>query len=275
MADRAASSYPVLELEGPEDDREMAVALAMEFGCLGAIESATDGIRAFFPEGARLDLLVREIEATLPRLACRLPSPEPERDWLSSFRATLVGFGLGASFYVAPTWRPVPSIDRSILRIDPERSFGTGSHDTTRLAVSLLERFVLQGAHVIDLGCGTGILAMVAARLGAGSVVALDPDEDACRSALENVERNGLSGVVRAECHGYQDFDELEADLIVANLNRPMLAGAIERLNAATILLSGLLTEELDDFSRSLPDRFRAREFWTAGDWGALVVGIR
>lgn len=275
MTEQPVSAYPVLELDGPEDDRERALALVMEFGCLGAIESATDRIRAFFPQGSRLDDLVREIETSLPRLLCRIPAPEPERDWLSSFRATLVGFGLGASFFVAPTWRPLPSIDRSILRIDPERAFGTGSHDTTRLAATLLERFVRPGARVIDLGCGTGVLAMVAARLGAVPVTALDPDEDACRCAHENVERNGLSGVVRVECLGYQDFEALEADLIVANVNRPVLSAAIGRLNAPTILLSGLLAEELDDFSRSLPGRLAARESWTAGDWGALVIGIR
>jgi ribosomal protein L11 methyltransferase len=269
------SAYPVLELEGPEEERERALALVMEFGCLGAIESADEQMRAFFPENTRLDALVREIEETLPRLACRLPAPEPERDWLSSFRATLAGFGLGESFFVVPTWRPLPSIARSILRIDPERAFGTGSHDTTRLSAWLLERFVRPDARVIDLGCGTGILAMVAARLGAGSVAAFDPDEDACRCALENVARNELSRVVRVECHGYQDFDVLDADLVVANVNRPVLAAAIERMNAPTILLSGLLAEELDDFSRSLPHRFATRESWTAGDWGALVLGIR
>ena len=86
------SAYPVLELEGPEDERERALALVMEFGCLGAIESSSEKMRAFFPEDTRLDDLVREIETSLPRLACRLPAPEPERDWLSSFRATLIGF---------------------------------------------------------------------------------------------------------------------------------------------------------------------------------------
>jgi ribosomal protein L11 methyltransferase len=275
VTEAPVSSYPVLELDGPEDDRERALALVLDFGCLGAIEIASDRIRAFFPEGSRLDDLVREIETSLPRLACRIAAPEPERDWLSSFRATLVGFGLGASFFVVPSWRPLPSIDRSILRIDPERAFGTGSHDTTRLAATLLERFVRPGARVIDLGSGTGILAMVAARLGAVSVTALDPDEEAYRCAIENVERNDLSRIVRVECRGYQDFDALEADLIVANVNRPVLSAAIERLDATTILLSGLLAEELDDFSRSLPGRLAARESWTAGDWGALVLGTR
>jgi ribosomal protein L11 methyltransferase len=269
------SSYPVLELEGPEDDRELALALAMEFGCLGAVESATERFRAFFPEGAPLPALVREIEKVLPRLSCRLPPPEPARDWLTEWKATLTGFGLGESFFVLPTWRSGPSIDRSILRIDPERAFGTGTHDTTRLAASLLERFVSPGARVIDLGAGTGILAMAAARLGAGSVTALDPDEDACRCARGNFDRNGLSGVIRLECHGYEDLDALEADLIVANVNRTVLGRAIERLNAATIILSGLLAEELDDFSRSLPRAMVTREAWTAGDWGALVLGIR
>jgi ribosomal protein L11 methyltransferase len=158
-----------------------------------------------------------------------------------------------------------------VLRLDPEQAFGTGTHDTTRLAAGLLERVVRPGDRVIDLGAGTGILAMVAALRGASEVMAIEPDQDAAGCARENVERNGL-GCIRIENAGYESYDRLEADVIAANITRPVLEEAVSRMEARSLVLSGLLAEEVDDFEARLPPRFRVRETWTSGDWAALVI---
>ncbi|MGH9320995.1 MAG: 50S ribosomal protein L11 methyltransferase [Vicinamibacteria bacterium] len=245
----------------------------MDFRLLGADEEIEGSrLRAFFPEGTEVEEIARELERALPGVRCRKPEPEPSGDWLSEWKKSFTGFSLGDGFFVLPTWNETPKIDRAILRLDPEQAFGTGTHDTTRLSAQLLERLVRPGDRIIDLGTGTGILAMVAAHRGASSVLALEPDEDAARSAAANVQRNQLSRLIRVETRGYEDLETLEAEVIVANINRTVLEEASKRMKARTVVLSGLLVDEVNEFLRELPQRYRVRERWSAGDWAALVL---
>jgi ribosomal protein L11 methyltransferase len=270
-------AYPVVEIEGAREDLEIALALLMEWGSLGA-EERDDGskpkLRAFFPEGVDATALSRALMNALPALVARPGAPEKVRDWLAEWKQSFHGFALGDRFFILPTWKPIPDIDvdRSILRIDPEQAFGTGTHETTRLAAGLLERLVRPKSRVIDLGSGTGILAMVAARLGADSVLAIEPDEHAARCARENVLRNGLAERVRVETAAAEDFPTIASDLVVANINRPLLESAVTRINAPLVVLSGILADELEELEAAVPARFAVRERWTSGEWAALVL---
>jgi len=265
-------SYPVLEIAGSAEDLEIALSYLLDWACLGAEElTSSSSLRAFFPEETDLATVARDLGDRLPGVACREGAPQPVQDWLSAWKKSFTGFALGESYFILPTWRPQPSIDRTVLRLDPEQAFGTGTHDTTRLAATLLERLVRPGDRVIDLGAGTGILAMVAAHQGAAEVVAIEPDEDAAGCARDNVARNGL-GRVRVETAGHESYERLEADVIVANITRPILEVAVLRMDAPTLVLSGLLAEEVDDFAASLPPGMRVRETWTSGEWAALVL---
>jgi len=263
-------SYPVLEIAGTAEDLEIALSFLQDWGLLGAQELSSS-LRVYFPEQTDVAAVARDLGDRLARVACREGEPQPVQDWLAAWRESFTGFALGESFFILPTWRQKPSIDRTVLRLDPEQAFGTGTHDTTRLAATLLERLVRPGDRVIDLGAGTGILAMVAARRGAAEVVAIEPDEDAARCAEDNVARNGL-GLIRVETAGHESCERLEADLIVANITRPILEAALPRMDAPTLVLSGLLVEEVDEFVSGLPPGFRAREVWTSGEWAALVL---
>lgn len=266
-------SYPVLEIAGTAEDLEIALSFLSDWSCLGAEES-TSGLRAFFPEEADVDAVASDLRRRLPRVECRPGEPQPVEDWLAEWRKSFTGFALGESYFVLPTWKPEPSIDRMLLRIDPEQAFGTGTHDTTRLSAMLLERLVRPGDRVIDIGAGTGILAMVAAHRGAAEVLALEPDPNAARCALDNVTRNGLERI-RVENAGYESCERIEADVIVANIIRSVLESAVDRMFAPTLILSGLLAAEVDEFAMSLPPRYRVRETWTSGEWAALVVASR
>jgi ribosomal protein L11 methyltransferase len=264
-------SYPVLELSGTSDDLEIALSLLQDEGFLGA-QDLSSSLRVFFSEQTDVAAVARDLNDRLPSVLCVEREPQPVQDWLSAWKESFTGFALGESYFILPTWRPQPSIDRTILRLDPEQAFGTGTHDTTRLAATLLERLVRPGDRVIDLGAGTGILAMVAAHRGASEVVAIEPDEDAAGCARDNVARNGLGSSIHVENAAQESYDRLEADVIAANITRPILEAALPRLDAPTLVLSGLLVEEVDDFASSLPPRLRVRETWTAGEWAALVV---
>jgi ribosomal protein L11 methyltransferase len=264
-------SYPVLEVDGDTGELEIALAFLQDWGCLGA-EELPARLRVFFPEEADLAEVARDLRNRLPGVVLREGAPQPVEDWLAAWKKSFTGFALGESCFVLPTWLPLPSIERTVLRIDPEQAFGTGTHDTTRLAATLVERFVRPGDRVIDLGAGTGILAMVAASRGAAEVIAIEPDEDAARCARDNVARNELAGRIRLEAAGYEKYATLEADVLVANITRPILEVAVLRMRARLLVLSGLLADEIDEFSLELPSYLRVQETWTSGEWAALVI---
>jgi ribosomal protein L11 methyltransferase len=265
----------VLELSGAEHELEIAIALLQDRGLLGTEEEEATAIRAFFLEDTDVWAIARDLKARLPGVDCREGSSIPVEDWLAAWKKSFTGFSLGETMYVLPSWLPRPSIERHILTIDPEQAFGTGTHDTTRMAAALVERMLRKGDRVLDIGTGTGILAMVAAHGGASDVLAIEPDENAAACGRENVARNGLRQRIRIETGGQEDQRTLEADLIVANINRPTLEAALPRMRARTLVLSGLLAEEVDDFLKGAFPRFHLQEVWSAGEWSAVVLSLR
>ena len=121
-----------------------------------------------------------------------------EEDWANAWKQHYSVQRIGERTVIVPSWLDyAPRPDDIVLRLDPGMAFGTGLHPTTRLCLALLEPYVRPGAAVLDLGCGSGILAIAAARLGAGAVLALDNDPIAVAAARENVARNEVGSVVQ------------------------------------------------------------------------------
>jgi ribosomal protein L11 methyltransferase len=266
-------AFAVLEIWGPESAIELALVFLVARGSTGAEEDVTDGhYKVYFPASTILPPVIENLESAFPELSHRILPGIPDRDWLSEWKKTLTGIALGERFFVHPTWQSSPEIGRDILRIDPEQAFGTGLHDTTRLSIELLERWVRPGANVLDVGAGTGILAMVAARLGARSVHAIEPDPEAAACARRNVLINDLARLVTVECIGFEACEHLSADIVVANVNRPVLCRALARLDGDVVILSGLLVEEVDELIAELPPAYALSEEWSAGEWSALVL---
>ena len=155
---------------------------------------------------------------------------------------------------IKPSWKKLRAKDRGkiVLHIDPKMSFGTGHHETTRLCLVLLEQFAGGGMRVLDVGCGTCVLSIAAAKLGARSVLALDNDAWACRNARENVKRNRVNGIRVLEGNP-GDVKRGSFDLIVSNIDLPtnlrILPGLIRKLAPGGVLvLSGMLAADLPGF---------------------------
>ncbi len=172
-----------------------------------------------------------------------------ERDWVGETQAQFTPIEIGPRLRISPSWHRIDEHDlqRSIV-LDPGLAFGTGSHPTTRMCLRWLEREMPSGLRVIDYGCGSGILAIAAARLGAREVVAIDIDEQALASTADNAAANRVAIEIRSS----RDPAPAPADIVLANiLANPLklLAPMLESLlrPGGTILLAGLLERQVDE----------------------------
>lgn len=176
-------------------------------------------VKGYLPE-ERADRM-EEIVAALSRFMLRPVAVRelPETDWLHLWRSHYRTFRVGKRLVIRPAWEEyLPAPDELVITLDPGMAFGCGTHPTTQLCLELLEESVRPGNLVYDVGTGSGILAIAAARLGAARVVAVDEDEVAVRVARENVARNGLEKVVSVVVGNLLKGLSEPADVIVANI---------------------------------------------------------
>jgi ribosomal protein L11 methyltransferase len=216
---------------------------------------------------------------------CVLPEPElssvSAEDWSSSWKANFKPLRVGQRLLIVPSWEEVhPGPEDIVLHLDPGMAFGTGGHETTRLCLELLEQIMddmplLLSPSVLDLGTGSGILAMAAVQLGAGRVCAVDIDPQAVEVARENLAANGLTEQVECSTAPLEsmteNFDVILANILAEELVRlaPYLAERLTR--GGSLVLSGILAEKEGQVRTgftSQPLKYLAT--LQAGEWVAL-----
>ncbi|HYU68889.1 MAG TPA: 50S ribosomal protein L11 methyltransferase [Burkholderiales bacterium] len=172
----------------------------------------------------------------------------PDEDWVEKSREQFGPIRVSAHLWIVPTWRAPPEPDAINLVLDPGLAFGTGSHPSTRLCLQWLERSIAGGETVLDYGCGSGILAIAALKLGARRAVGVDIDPGAVAAARANARRNGVAGEF---LEGGAPL-EFAADVVIANilanplkLLAPMLASRCR--HGGQIALSGILSDQASE----------------------------
>lgn len=199
-------------------------------------------------------------------------------DWTEAWKQHHLPQRVGR-FLIAPTWtQPEPGADEVLIRIDPGLAFGTGAHPSTRLALLLLERHLRPGARVLDVGTGSGILAIAALKLGAASALATDIDATAVRIAAENARLNGVDAALRVEMGSVPTAGTF--DLILANILAETLAalllgeGLAERLAPdGVLILAGIIASRRHLVDRALAAcNLIAVDAHREGDWWALAA---
>ncbi|MFR7986622.1 MAG: 50S ribosomal protein L11 methyltransferase, partial [Clostridia bacterium] len=141
-----------------------------------------------------------------------------EEDWINNWKKYFHPIPVGNKLLIRPTWEEAPDTGRIVLHLEPGLAFGTGTHETTRLCLELLEQYVSPGCDVLDVGCGSGILSVAALLLGAQKAVGVDIDELAVKTAVENAQINEVSGRFTAICGNLTEQVSGQYQVVVANI---------------------------------------------------------
>jgi ribosomal protein L11 methyltransferase len=233
-------------------------------------------VNALFAEQADPDhALSAATEATGLQIRARLGIERvADEDWVRSSQAQFAPYRVGR-LWIGATWHEAPGDASAVVRIDPGLAFGTGSHPTTRLVLGFLERFVREGERVLDYGCGSGILALAAAKLGAGPIEAVDNDPQ----AVEVTRANARANAVALRPSLPEALEPGSYDLVVANILALPLIELAPALSARTrrggrLALSGILDSQADEVGAAYASAFEVTISEREEGW-ALVQGVR
>ena len=298
-------SWTEVVIEIARDHAEALSDALMEVGALSvSVEDADEGTdqeRPLFgepgmvPDEAAWDrsrvVALTDVDADQAQIVAEaaasigLPTPPytvrnvADEDWVRLTQSQFAPIHIGKSIWVVPSWHEAPDPDALILELDPGLAFGTGSHPTTRLCMEWLEAHPAPGATVLDYGCGSGILAMVAKKLGAGDVTGVDIDPQAIESARDNATRNHCAidyylpddfAVSDKLHHATGRFDIVVANILSSPLKvmAPMLAGRVAP--GGSLILSGVLARQADEVAAAYAAFIKLGVWAELDGWVAL-----
>lgn len=195
-----------------------------------------------------------------------------DKDWVREWMDNFHPMSFGEKLWICPSWHTPPQADAINIMLDPGLAFGTGTHPTTALCLNWLDQADIKDKVVIDYGCGSGILAIAAALLGAKKVIGVDTDPQALEATQANAERNG----VKIDTYLPDDCPNETCDLLLANILAGPLQSLSERLAglsrpSAAIVLSGILDVQAGDVSQSYQTWFDMEAPVLKDEWIRLV----
>ncbi|MFC3394059.1 50S ribosomal protein L11 methyltransferase [Brenneria rubrifaciens] len=204
----------------------------------------------------------------------QLEDKDWEREWMDNFHP----MRFGERLWICPSWRDIPDPTAVNVMLDPGLAFGTGTHPTTALCLQWLDGLNLQGKTIIDFGCGSGILAIAALKLGASRAIGIDIDPQAIQASRDNAQRNGVSDRLELYLPNEQPVD-LSADVVVANI----LAGPLRELAplisdlpkfGGYLGLSGILATQAGNVAEAYEEKFNLDPVAEKEEW-CRITGQR
>lgn len=266
-----------LAVRAPTDVAERVLAAMSELAPEGFEQVDGDGYVEFALYGAPGELPeLPEGEAEIAGVTVTVSGTEVPDDWSERWKRFHVPLLIGGELYVRPPWEE-PPLRPGVhdVVIDPGRAFGTGTHPTTRLCLELLLEVrdeIGLGHSLADLGCGSGVLGIAAAKLGFEPVTALDSDREAIAATDRNARANAVR-LDRLERFNLREQAAPEAEIVVANLTRPLLGRVAERLaqQPRRLIAAGLLDEEANAVLTAFAPLVERRRLSLRG-WTALLL---
>ena len=202
-----------------------------------------------------------------------------DEDWAENWKKYYKPFRVGRHMVVKPTWENYAAQPEDlIIELDPGMAFGTGTHETTYMCLELLEKHLSADARLMDVGTGSGILAIAAAKLGAKNILAIDIDPDAVKVAKENIVLNHVEDAVRAVVGDLCKSEAMPCEVAVANIVADaicMLAGPLTNhlVRGGVLICSGIIREKEEAVQKALAQAgYQVQERLTKGEWVALAA---
>jgi ribosomal protein L11 methyltransferase len=264
--------YYRYDIKCDAETAEVLVAFLAE-APFDTFEENEQGLSAYLPARAG----TQEAEALLNELQNQfsyewskefIPGQNWNELWESNFQPVIVNdfCAVRADFHA-----PIPEVKWELV-INPKMAFGTGHHETTWQCMAAMEQLPMDGTRLLDFGCGTGILAILASKLGASAIEAVDIEDESYRNTLENSEANGVSNVI-ARCGTLDAVQGRDFDGVLANINRHVILDALPRLAEMTrpggwLLVSGiLLSDEQVVTAAAQAAGYKLSWFGSRGNW--------
>ncbi len=248
-------------------------------------------VKAYFAADESIEEKLASIRAGLDEIAARGVDTKPaefsvtrvqDEDWANSWKAYFHTDKVGERVVIQPSWEEYdPQEGEVVLRLDPGAAFGTGTHPTTAMCLRAMERLIKPGMTVFDVGTGSGVLAIAAAKLGAKEVRAVDYDATAVRVARENIEANGVADVVSTVESDLFSALPGRAGLVTANLIADLVIRLLPDLDAhlktgGALLASGIIESRAQEVREAAETAgFSVAEDHEEKEWHAMVIRRR
>lgn len=246
-------------------------------------------VSAFFSEKTDMDILKKSLLNIFDRLKTASDidfgnldirqTSTYEKDWQNEWKKYFHTAKVGEKIVISPSWEKYNcEKGEMLIKLDPGLAFGTGSHETTRMCIKALEKYIKKGCSLLDVGTGSGVLAVAGSLLGAGEVTAVDNDELAIAASKENIEKNALAGKINLICGNMADSVKQKQDIIVANIIAqaiinfaPEAYGLLR--DKSVFISSGIIDEKADETAAAIEEAgFTIIERQRDGMWNMIAA---
>lgn len=286
-----------VSIQAAEEETDLVASCFYDVGATGVVIEDSESeapagrvvVKAYLPVDDELDGRIAAFRAGIERLAetdgfdaaaCPIAKRiVQDSDWENNWKAYFHTQRVGQHIVIQPTWEEyTPLAGDVVLRLDPESAFGTGTHPTTAMCLRALEQMVRGGETVFDVGTGSGVLAIAAAKLGAKTVIAKDYARASAEVAAKNVAENGVQDTVTTGVSDLLAAFDGQADLVVANIIADIIIRLFDELGAhlapgGRLLVSGIIDERVKDVTEAaVAHGYVIEDMYTDAGWAAMVL---
>ena len=277
--------YDALTARADRETLELLMALGGTLPITGMLDEDKT-VSLYFDQGVLNDEMIHQLRSSLGEAGNAIEFTQgtiEEQNWNLEFEQSLEPVRVTENLIFTQSWNPVePQEDELVVTIDPKMSFGTGHHESTRLISRLLTEIDLKGKHVLDVGTGTGALAIIAAKRRADRILAFDNNEWAVENTHENIALNNTTENISVMQAELEEIEETGFDLILANLHRNLITRLLPdflkkfRDNTSLLLTSGVLIEDYQELLNAT-ERYglQVRKEERENEWIATKFGLR